>query len=388
MTKRVESLDVARGTAMLFVCLSHFVAVYLAPWNNASLSPLLSWYGQTAIEISMIATPIFVGVSGMLVAYLYCTRPFGMNALRRKLIDRGLFLIIVGHVLQAIPRYVMLHGELLRSLNFVFITDVIGLTILIGPALLVWMSARARLVTGTTLLVLTWGAAAWNTHGALTSLEPYAFGGLDPSANVGFPFVPWFGVYLVATVVGEVFGRHAASGEFDRGANSLLVTGLIAFLSGVGIRCAVHATRRFAPALLSKHGILDALLAIDLKFPPGPTYLLLFGGAGLAVVWVAFRVARAPALARLSSMIAALGRASFFVFIIQGYVYYIVLPALPVGLRAIWPVYYVITVVPFFIAARIWNSFGGNRYLSVGVWRLTPILRAFRARVVGALAIE
>ena len=47
---RIESIDAARGTAMLFVCLSHFAWVYLR--ENRADGELL-----VATHVAMIASP-------------------------------------------------------------------------------------------------------------------------------------------------------------------------------------------------------------------------------------------------------------------------------------------------------------------------------------------
>jgi len=75
VARRVDSLDVARGTAMLVVCLSHFAATYLAPWDNPALSPVVRWCGRFAGTISMVASPCFVSVSGIVVGYPLPVQP-------------------------------------------------------------------------------------------------------------------------------------------------------------------------------------------------------------------------------------------------------------------------------------------------------------------------
>ena len=45
-------------------------------------------------------------------------------------------------------------------------------------------------------------------------------------------------------------------------------------------------------------------------------------------------------------------------------------------------------ILLFVGAAGLWNSFDANRYLSVGMWRTIPIIRAFRSRVRTALVVR
>jgi hypothetical protein len=77
----------------------------------------------------------------------------------------------------------------------------------------------------------------------------------------------------------------------------------------------------------------------------------------------------------------AIGRASFFVFILQGYVYVLGLPAMGLPYPELWLVYYAASILVFFGAATLWNSFDANRFLSVGLWRTVPLVRAVGARL-------
>ena len=137
---------------------------------------------------------------------------------------------------------------------------------------------------------------------------------------------------------------------------------------------------------MNAHGALFGFLAASRKFPPGPIYLLLFGGAGMLLVAKAFSTSRDGRWAPLTRPVAAIGRASFFVFILQSFVYYIVLPALSLPYPPLWPLYYVASLLVFLAAAAIWNSLDGNRFLTVGLWRTVPMVRAMRSRVRTALA--
>ena len=94
-----------------------------------------------------------------------------------------------------------------------------------------------------------------------------------------------------------------------------------------------------------------------------------------------FAVARADSWRVISRPLAAIGRASFFVFILQGFVYVLALPAIGLPYPQLWPVYYAASILVFFVAASVWNSFDANRFLSVGLWRTVPLVRAVGARV-------
>lgn len=387
MASRIDSLDVARGAAMLFVCLSHFSGNYLASSVNGGASSTLSRSVWLATTVSMIASPTFVALSGVVVGYLYRVRPGGMLELRRKLIDRGLFLLLIGHVIQ-VPSYAE-PGKLSDGLRILLITDVIAVAIIIGPTLVTRTAPRTRLLGGAAIMVCTWLATAFwvpTTEGGRL-IARYALGVVDSAGGfVGFPPLPWLGVYLLMTVIGERLGQFARAGEFDKSELVLTRIGAASMATGAGFALARGFLRLVAPSFVAGHGGL-ALWSVTHKFPPGPVYLLFFGGAGLMLIARAFALSRDPSLDYLTRPLAALGRASFFVFVLQGYLYYIVLPPLHLPYPALWPGYYVVTMLLLMLAAGVWDHFDANRYLSVGLGHAIPIAHSVRARISRRLPV-
>src|SRR5262245_48181455 len=94
-TVRLSSLDAARGMAMLLVCLAHYLDVYL---YSARVVPLEVWVIDLAILVCRSAAPTFVLVSGVLLGYQLVTRGGRFNVFRTHLLDRALFLALIGHV--------------------------------------------------------------------------------------------------------------------------------------------------------------------------------------------------------------------------------------------------------------------------------------------------
>jgi uncharacterized membrane protein len=90
-SSRVASIDAARGSAMLFVCLAHFTNVYFFLNGKEDI-------GIYLVLIGMVASPTFVTVSGLVAGFLAVTRQSSFTRLRLKLIDRGFFLLLVGHL--------------------------------------------------------------------------------------------------------------------------------------------------------------------------------------------------------------------------------------------------------------------------------------------------
>ena len=87
---RLQAIDAARGVAMLFVLLSHFASVQFAMAADAPLQ-------QSLWRVSMVASPTFVLISGMMMGFLYETRRSSFGPVRDKLVDRALFLLTIGH---------------------------------------------------------------------------------------------------------------------------------------------------------------------------------------------------------------------------------------------------------------------------------------------------
>jgi hypothetical protein len=372
---------------MLFVCLSHFASNALTPARIASISPVLKSSGQLAGVVSMIASPSFIIVSAIVVGYLCRIEPTGMSALRRKLIDRGLFLLLVGHAVQ-VPAYT--EGNLSATMRLSFITDVIAVAVIVGPTLLMRWGPRTRLVAGGLLLLMSWIAAA-----ALTSRTPvanfttsYLVGSLTRDTWTGFPLLPWLAVYLMATVLGERIARHARALEMPRAERMLYRMGGLAIAAGAAITVVRHVLRASLPAVVSVHNEAATFFAVNQKYPPGPVYLLLFGGAGLILISCAFAFARLRRWELVTRPISGMGRSSFFVFVLQGYVYYILLPAIGLPFPVLWPLYYVMSILLFAGAAALWNSFDANQYLTIGLWRTVPMARAFRSKLRTAFALR
>src|SRR5438105_13904726 len=174
--RRLDSIDAVRGTAMLFVFLAHFTGIYLWRTGARELASYLSL-------VSMIASPTFVAVSGMLVGFFSATNPQGFQELRIKLLDRGLFLLILGHLLLAIT-VTPASTTFAAAYRTSFITDAIALSIVIAPSLLKLFGLWSRSAFALSLFVLNWLAIIeWHPLGVgLLFLKRYFVGmQRDPS---------------------------------------------------------------------------------------------------------------------------------------------------------------------------------------------------------------
>ena len=89
--RRLQFIDASRGLAMLFVFVSHFAYGFF----DAELGGAR----ETLTAMGMVASPAFVILSGLMLGFVYRSAPSRFGDLRRKFIDRGLFLLTIGHVL-------------------------------------------------------------------------------------------------------------------------------------------------------------------------------------------------------------------------------------------------------------------------------------------------
>lgn len=89
---RVQAFDAARGGAMGFVCLAHM------------LEPVVFTSGPTQartilLAVSTVASPTFMLISGMVLGTAASRTPAELGRLGDKLRERGLFPLVIGHLL-------------------------------------------------------------------------------------------------------------------------------------------------------------------------------------------------------------------------------------------------------------------------------------------------
>ena len=363
-SSRVASIDAARGAAMLFVCLAHFTNAYFFLNGNGEI-------GINLVVIGMLASPTFVTVSGLVAGFLAVTRRNSFPRLRRKLIDRGLFLLLVGHLVLALSGLFAGAG-FFRAYRVGYITDAIGFAILFGPWLVATLPARSRLLLAAVVFALDWCAILFwvPSDGIATLAKQYLVGVVNPgqwgSTGGGFPAIPWFAVYIIGTVIGERVGAYY-EGKSQRAAHLLLAKiGVVGVVCTVGIKIGLVFLGR--SALFTKaHGTLNHFLSFYQKFPPGPVYLCFFGGAGMLLVAGILESGRRGVQPFLFNQLRQIGLASFFVYIVQFYVYGVVLRALRLPYTPFWPLIFLFSIALLAAVASAWNLSEGNRFLTVGI---------------------
>jgi uncharacterized membrane protein len=366
---RVASIDAARGTAMLFVCLAHFTNSYFFLIGEEEI-------GSNLVAIGMVASPTFVTVSGLVAGFLAVTRHSSFPDLRLKLIDRGFFLLVVGHLVLALAGFAAGSG-FVHSYRVEYITDAIGFAILIGPSLVKLLRARSRLLIAAAVFALDWLAIVfWSPSGGVSSLvKLYLVGVVKPEgwgvSSGGFPALPWFAVYLLGTVIGERVGEYY-SGNAQRAAHVFLAKiGAIAAGCAFGVKIGLGLLSRSASLAAQLDPSFAHFLSPYQKFPPGPVYLLFFGGTGMLLVAAVLEAGRRGVLPLLFKPLRQIGLASFFVYIVQFYLYSVILHTLRLPYTPFWPLIFLFSIILLAAVATVWNRKAGNQFLTVG---LAPLL--------------
>ena len=350
---------------MLFVCLAHFTNSYhfLLGKDDA---------GTWLVTIGMLASPTFVTVSGTVAGFLWTTRRNFFAHLQRRLLDRGVFLLSIGHIILALSGFFTNFG-IVNALKRGYITDAIAIAVIIGPWLVTRLSVKSRLLVAATLFVVNWLAILfWAPHlGPAVFFKHYFVGIINPDefgiSFSAFPAIPWFAVYLVGTTIGQTVGKFYVTKDKRKGHALLAKIGVASFSIGVVAKLVAAAVRHYDPAFSVGHPDVMALLSSYQKFPPGPTYLFFFAGAGMLMASFVLEADRRGHARLVLGQLRQLGEASLFVYALQFYLYTVLLRSLHLRYTRLWPIGFIASLGLLALAATLWNSVNGKRFLTVGL---------------------
>lgn len=359
--ERVVPIDAARGMAMFFSCLAHF-----ARW----IQPTYPRLSQILYIGGMIATPTFLLLSGSMVGLLSMTSRQEVSTLRNNLFNRGLFLLTFGHFAIALSES-HLNGGTYQALKQTFSTDSIGLGAMIAALWLMGAPYRrlGHIALGSYLLAWT-VAIAWHPMSPVALfLKELLIGGTASDLEIASyqsPFVEYVAIYLCGIPFGYWLGKRIALPD------GLLRAGQIMIRFGLGavlLAVALRITRFFVDHsnLLPQLDALDLSLSISQKLPPSPNYLLFYGGCGITIAGSIFVNWHAHRLTDAIHYMSDIGRASFFIFVLQYFTLWTVPDLL--GMQPGPSSWLVLLGNLFFlwIAARLWNASKGNRLMTLGI---------------------
>ena len=365
---RVVAIDAVRGAAMLFVGISH-TRYYVGADHGFAL--LLRWIGY-------LAAPAFLLVSGIACGYQFSKSTSRETVAR--IIDRGLFVLVVGHLLVCASLWYEVTGNVFQH---IVITDTIGLCICLSP-LVRHLSARRLITEGLALFLVTClVASSWEPSsppGKLIGALLFSIDGDDLRARGWVtPTLAYFAFFLIGMGIGRLIGDRSVDEKASAPAlaNRLLVVGTIAAGVGVFVNVLGHLAK---PAMLHAIaageqwvGVLSTFMDARQQMPPTPAYALFYCGISMAVLGgLMWMLPREPArlLTGPVQVAAVIGRASFISYVCVQWL----VDFMPrwVGLDAFLTpstalLYLGLVMVVVFLIAGVWDRRRGNRYLTFGL---------------------
>ena len=368
-TDRIQAIDVARGVAMLMVFLSHFSLHYL----YAVAGP--GWFKAQSL-VTHIATPAFVLVSGIMLGLLRASRS-DFARMRDKLIDRGLFLLIVGRPFIALAHIALEDDWRLPFVDQVFITDTLGVCLILGSLIATSVGDRGRLRLGLGILVASWALDIfWMPDSWGGSLvKELLFGRLrGESLLYNFPLLPWFGWYLAGSGLGSIVARARTAGGAKIAARGVFKAAAVSLGIAFAARLAAWPLKlTHAVGTATAAGRAIRMLALGQKLPPGVTFLFFYGaiallGVGVVLEW-GERLPSEETPAVAWRWLAMLGRNSLLAFVLQFYVYYTAVHLLPKPPLWLGPVYFAVTVALLLALVGLCDRYRLNRMFTVGFAR-------------------
>ncbi len=314
--KRIESIDILRGIAMVIMALDHvrdyfhITAFTDDPLNLATTTPLLYFTRW----ITHLCAPIFVFLSGTSI-YLQSLRKT-KKELSVFLIKRGLWLIFAEFILIAfawtfnpfynfIPLQViwaigisMVMLGLAIRLPFHFIL-VLGLVIVFGHNLLDIPEAAPGFKAG------FWWDLLHHGHFAAYPYMPNHF------AVIVYPFVPWLGVMMLGYCTG-VFFTPKFSAEQRR--KIILRLGMALILLFVIVRF-INIYGDPVAWTVQRNGLFTFLSFMKVnKYPPSLLYLCITIGPALVLLSFMEKIKNG-----FTNIMVVFGRTAFFYYIIHIY---------------------------------------------------------------------
>ena len=357
---RIQGIDAGRGAAMLFVCLSHFAVNFFVLQGNEGIRSAL-WV------VGMVASPTFMLISGIMVGLMWAARPQRFGRFARMQTGRALFMLTIGHaliLLTFLPHYASLRIAAGRG----FITDVIAVAILLGPFVVQRLGIRGRLYLAAALMLTAWGLTVlWLPTSRVGFVVRYILvGPWNELVSLNFPVLPWLAVYFVGSALGGWFGQIPAAERSIVIERKLLRFGGAAVAMAIAIPLGFMVLSHFVSAL-SSIDALNMLSSPFQKYPPSPTYVAFYGGIGLLITGGLLMADRKGGT-WLVNWLSTIGRSSLFVFLLQFFVYNIVLHSVEWPFPAFWPVYFAATVAIISIGAKLWDDRGWNRWFNLLDW--------------------
>lgn len=365
--ERILTLDAARGTAMLLACLAHF-----AWWMEAAYPSL----ALKLATIGLVATPAFMVLSGSMIGLKAGRARLVGTKMRLDLIDRGIFLIIVAHVLIAVAE-VHRGGTILQRLEQFNSVDEIGVGCILFGVFngLALKPMRVLLTLVFSLTCLGWALAlAW--HPLMPTamvVEELLVGQLtnNPIVDYACPMAPYLALFVAGVVLGRFVAQREQQGRLDSIATPLCKLGA----TMVAAALAAQLSYKWAAmqGWVSADSAWHASVGILRKIPPSPGYLVFFTGVALMMFGLLTHLRRATRARWLLEWLATIGQVSLFVFVLQYFVFWTLPDLLGLKPASYFPLLFAGQIALLWFMARWWGRIGGNRWIRIGLRSQQPV---------------
>jgi uncharacterized membrane protein len=217
--------------------------------------------------------------------------------------------------------------------------------------------------------VVSWIWYSWSAH--IPEVVKGIFLGpqSDGTLLFFFPLLPWFGVHLVGSYLGEQFSQHTRD-ELYRQVSGRLAK-LAATVLVVILMVKVLYAMFVGSELLTPSNTLSLFVSTYQKYPPGPAYILFFGGMALLLMSGLLLSKSNRWFEGPMRSLETLGRNSLPAFLLQYFVYYTVLHWLVTETAFITPfvggVYLLLSILGLFASVRLLDRHHIQRVWTVGL---------------------
>ncbi len=326
------------------------------------------------VVLGMLATPTFLMLSGAICSHLALGGDRSESASRWRLIDRGLFLILVVHFVLGFT-HALWESASAAVLQSVYITDAVGVGLIVAAFVLGRFTRGQLIACGIALLILSWAVSCLgaprdeSARFILRMLVGYDDRRYDDDAGWVVPIVPYLGLFLIGMAGGAEYTRQRVQGASHALIGRLCVSaGLVAPFLAIAIKLGWQFSKEYVPEEL--HWPMYLLTQPFMRIPPSPAYILAFGGLGLVMAGALFLIASRKWGHSIAATLAVIGRASLFVYVVQYWL--ISVPALAFGQRGdvlFWCVTLLLVASAAWVLAWTWDRARGNRVLTLGLRR-------------------
>ncbi len=361
--KRVLELDASRALAMLAVYFSHSTDLLVGRWDSNT--------GRLLLTSGMVATPAFLLLSGAICGLLTYISHKSPSELRWRLIDRGLFMLLVVHLILGLTHATWLSWRV-ALFNSFYMTDALGIALIVAGLGAQQARRRNLLIAAAVLLVGSWCVGSLNAPqtDAGRYLTRMLFGLREITVDDDgwiVPVIPYLGLFLIGIAAGKTYASLLLRRTTKRQTAVICLAigfacvalALVLKLSWLGLK--PKLPMRWQP-------IIYALTEPRLKLPPSIAYCFAYGGIALCIFALVNFAVSVSRYRPIIDKLAVAGRASLLVYIAQYYVTYVPEQALHLhNTPALWPLAVLPSLLLLWSLAWLWDRIGGNRLYTVGL---------------------